>query len=92
MSPFDKIALAERVEILGLFARPKRGDPVPVVATLTRFNVVILRLRYGRDLSFKDIATATGESEHGVTRAHHRSLESLRNELAYRGITKKAYI
>jgi DNA-directed RNA polymerase specialized sigma subunit len=83
----------ERRQIIGLsMAYDDRDFPRTVLGQLSQANVALLKLRYSRDLTFQEIALATGSTEDAVAQMHGRTLEKLRDVLAARGIRTKAHI
>jgi DNA-directed RNA polymerase specialized sigma24 family protein len=76
-SPFDVIARKERRELIDL-----------CLVDLTRENVKILRMRYYRDLSFKDVARALDSSEDAVMQMHGRVLDKMRDRLKTAGVRR----
>ena len=76
-SPFDVIARRERRELIEL-----------CLVELTRENVKILRMRYYRDLSFKDIARALESSENAAMQMHGRILDKMRDRLKLAGVRR----
>jgi len=74
-SPFDVIARRQRREKIKL-----------CLSQLPREHVTIIRMRYYRDLQFKDIARALQSSENAVVQMHGHVLENMRNELRTAGV------
>ncbi len=76
-SPFDLIARRQRREKIKLCL-----DQLP------REHVTIIRMRYFRDLQFKDIARALESSENAMVQTHSRVLETMRCQLKTAGVRK----
>lgn len=73
-SPFDVIARQERLELIEL-----------CLVELGRKHAAILRMRYFRDLTFKDMARALGTSEDAAGQMHGRVLARVRELLGTAG-------
>jgi RNA polymerase sigma factor (sigma-70 family) len=76
-SPFDLIA-----------RRQRREKIARCLEQLPRDQVTIIRMRYYRDLQFKDIARVLQSSENAVVQAHSRVLEAMRHELKTVGVRR----
>jgi|GEM_PF-4628926 len=73
-SPFDVIARQERLELIEL-----------CLIEIGRKHASVLRMRYFRDLSFKDMARALATSEDAVGQMHGRVLARVRELLQTAG-------
>ncbi len=92
-SPFDAIANGERKLILGIFSKvDKNYKPRPVADELTREHIVLLQLRYERDLGYKQIALVMHSTEDAVSQMHGRILGKIREQLELRNIYCKDHI
>ena len=74
-SPFDLIARRQRREKIKL-----------CMERLPREHVTIIRMRYYRDLQFKDIARALQSSENAVVQTHGHVLAAMRDHLKTAGV------
>ncbi len=93
ISPFDAIANGERKLILGIFSRvDDKHEPRPIADELTREHIALLKLRYERDLGYKQIALAMHSTEDAVSQMHGRILVKIRQQLELRKIYKRDHI